>query len=78
MGDGSSASLGKRRLIDRSIAHNAGAARVRFAPLKDAGAFSPGMEARPTRNLHWPEKEIVRRARQHPDGEPPGAELKSL
>jgi hypothetical protein len=63
MGNGTRASLGKRRRIDRSIAHNELAARAKLGPSLRGAAFSPEIEARALANLPLPEKQISGRAR---------------
>jgi hypothetical protein len=58
MGNGPSASLGKRRRIERSIAHNDGAAGGKFGAVAARGRDFPGIDARPTGNLHRSEKKL--------------------
>jgi hypothetical protein len=62
MGNGLSASLGKRRLIDRSIAHNGGAARANSGRSLRAGAFSGANRRLGLREIYAARKEILRRA----------------
>jgi hypothetical protein len=66
MANGLSASLGKRRLIDRSIAHDGGAARANSGLSLRAGAFSPANRRLGFREIYAARKEILRRAETPP------------
>src|SRR4051794_11637487 len=66
MGNGLSASLSKRRLIDRSIAHNGGAARANSGLSLRAGAFSPANRGLGLREIYAARKEIPGRAETSP------------
>src|SRR4051794_19872051 len=67
MGNGPSASLGKCRRIDRSIAHNDGAAGVKFAAVAARRRVFPGIDARPTRKF-TPLRKVTFRAAKHQNG----------
>jgi hypothetical protein len=58
MGNGSRAFLGKRRRIDRSIAHKDVAWEPEIGAVDARGAFSSQMVDRPAENLCQPEREI--------------------
>jgi hypothetical protein len=66
MANGLSASLGKRRLIDRSIAHNGGAARAKFGAVAARRRVFPRKSTLGPSGNYAPRKEIFGRAETSP------------